>query len=148
MITSFYQALFSSGNNELLLNFKAGYFTGVSLCLALLLLWVVVKLVYLRKAKRRLREMVIPGVKGDLIISVSAITDMVKLVVYEKFKHVSIDKVAIWKTPRGLGMELRGVYKLDGDHLPDVTTAMREEIFKNLEEKLGIHSIKKINCGI
>ncbi|MCK5843596.1 MAG: hypothetical protein KAG97_02740 [Victivallales bacterium] len=148
MITSFYQALFSSGNNELLLNFKAGYFTGVSLVLGLMLLWAVVRLIYLRKAKKRLREIAIPGAKGDLIISVAAISDMVKALLYEKYKHLNVDKVNLWKTPRGLVMELRGVYKLDGEHLPDVSDAMREDIFKSLADNFGIHSIGKINCVV
>jgi hypothetical protein len=132
----------------LLLNFKAGYLTGVSLVLGLMILWVLVKLVYLRKAKKRMREIVIPGAKGDLIVSMAAITDMVKLIVYEKFKQVNVDKVFVWKTPRGMEMELRGVCKLDGEHLPDVSDAMREEIFKNLEENFGIQSIGKINCRV
>ncbi|NOY75194.1 MAG: hypothetical protein GXP32_05310 [Kiritimatiellaeota bacterium] len=148
MITSFYQALFSSGNNELLLNFKAGYFTGVTLVLGLMLLWAIGRLIYIRKARKRMREIIIPGANGDLIISVAAISDMVKAIVYEKFKHINVDKLTIWKTPRGMEMDLRGVYKLDGEHLPDVSDAMREEIFKNLEENFGIRSIMKINCGV
>ena len=148
MLTSLYQGIFSSGNNELLLNFKAGYFTGVSLVLGLMLLWAVVKLIRYHRSKRRLREIVIPGAKGDLIVSVAAINDLVKLVVYEKFKHVNIDKIALWKTPRGIEMELRGVFKLDGDHLPDLSNEMRDEIFKTLEDKFGISSIRRITCKV
>lgn len=148
MITSFYQNIFSSQNSELLLNFKTGYFIGVSLVLGLMLLWAVVKLIYLRRARRRLREIVIPGVKGDLIVSIAAINDLVKLVVYEKFKHINIEKIALWKTPRGLELELKGVFKLDGEHLPDLTDTMRDEIFKTLEEKFGITSIRTITCKV
>ena len=148
MITSFYQSVFSSGHNELLLNFKAGYFTGVSFVLGLMLLWALVKIIHSRRAKRRMRDITIPGAKGDLIVSIAAINDLVKLVVYEKFKHVNIDKIALWKTPRGIEMELCGVFKLDGEHLPDLSDAMRDEIFKVLEEKFGISSIRKITCKV
>ena len=148
MITSFYHNIFSSQNSELLLNFKTGYFIGVALVLSLMLLWAVVKFIYLRRARQRLREIIIPGAKGDLIVSLAAINDLVKLVVYEKFKHVNIDKIALWKTPRGLELELKGVFKLDGDHLPDLTDEMRDEIFKTLEEKFGITSIRTIPCRV
>ena len=148
MATSFYQALFSSGNNELLLNFKAGYVTGVSFVLVPMLLWAVIRLIYKLRARKRLRELVIPGAKGDLRVSAAAIRDLVKSLAYERFKHLNVEKITIWRTPRGLEMELKGVYRLDGEHLPDITDALREEIFKSLEENFGITSIRKINCGV
>ena len=148
MLTSLYQWIFNSASNESLLNFKAGYFTGVSLVLGLMLLVAAVKLIHFRRSKKRLREIMIPGAKGDLIVSVAAINDLVKLVVYERFKHLNIEKIALWKTPRGIEMELRGVFKLDGDHLPDLLNEMRDEIFKSLEGKFGITSIRKITCKV
>jgi hypothetical protein len=148
MFTSLCQRIFGSSGNDLLLNFKAGYLTGVSLVLGLMLLWAVVRLIHSRRARKRLREIIIPGAKGDLIVSTVAINDLVKLVAYEKFKHLNIDKITIWKTRREVVMELKGVFKLDGEYLPDVSDALREEIFKNLQEKFGIHSITKIHCGV
>lgn len=140
---SIYQWLVGSGGNELLLNFKVGYITGVIVVLALIMALKILA-VALFGSGDRVKEITIPHPDGDLVISSKAVADMVETLVAAKFKHLSISKINVLKKRDGLALEVIGSFHLDGGHLPDVVDELRGEIFKNLEARLGITRIKKV----
>jgi hypothetical protein len=143
MMASLYQWLFNSSGNELLLNFKAGYTTGVVVVLLLLVALKLFHSVFFGHGSR-VKEVVIPNSKGDLIISSQAIADMIDSLVASKFKHITIAKVVLRKVKNGVVMDIFGDFHLDGGSLPNTADELREEIFKNMDERLGISSIRKI----
>jgi len=142
-----YRWMFDGSANELLLNFKAGYFTGVMVALSLILALALFQYVFFHK-KTRVKEISIPHAKGDLIISSQAISDMVEALVSSKFRYVAVKKVSLRNTKNGVVMDITGEFDLDGGHLPDIADEIREEVFKNLESRLGVISIKKIHPKI
>ena len=143
MINSLYQWLLNSGQNELLLNFKAGYLTGVMFVVALLIIIKICQVVFFNPHKR-VKEVIIPGGNGSLVISSGAISDMVQAVVCTKFKCITINKIILWRGQQGIAMELQGSYDIDGGRLPEVAAEMRDAILKNLDGQLGIDTVKEV----
>ena len=98
--------------------------------------------------RKRIREIVIPGDKGALIVSASAVANMVHTIIESQFKAITIKKITLWKGSRGTVMEMQGEYDIDGGRLPEVANEMREAILNNLDGQLGITTIKEIRPNI
>ena len=94
--------------------------------------------------RKRVREIIIPGEKGALVISASAVANMVHTVVANQFRCITIKKIILWKGNRGTVMEIQGAYDIDGGRLPEVAQEMRENILNNLDGQLGITTIKEV----
>jgi len=120
--------------------FRAGFFSATILLLLLVILWYLFHLI----SRKRVREIIIPGNRGALVVSASAVADMVRAVVSKKFNCITIKKIILWRGKRGTIMEIQGVYDIDGGRLPEVANEMREAILNNLDGQLGIKAIKEV----
>ncbi len=120
--------------------FRAGFISCGVIFLSVLIICYIFQIL----SRKRVREIIIPGNNGSLIIAAGAISNMVQTLVTCKFKYITIKKIILWKGKRGTSMELHASYDIDGGRLPDVAEDMREEILKNLDGQLGITSVKEV----
>jgi hypothetical protein len=121
-------------------SFNAGFLSAVTLFLCLVVLWLFLHLI----SRKRVREVIIPGNHGALVVSAGAVADMVRAVVSKQFDCITIKKIILWRGRRGTVMEIHGTYDVDGGRLPEVANGMREAILNNLDGQLGIQSIKEV----
>ena len=120
--------------------FRAGFVVAACCFLVLVIIFYILHLM----SKKRVREIIIPGSKGALVLSSNAVADMVNTVVANKFRSITVKKIILWRGNRGTVMEIQGSYDIDGGRLPEVANEMREAILNNLDGQLGITSIKEV----
>ena len=121
-------------------SFRTGFIVAGILFLVILIILYIFQFL----SRKRVREVIIPGGNGALVISAGAVSDMVQTVVSHKFKCISIKKILLWRGKTGIAMELQGSYDIDGGRLPEVAEEMREAILKNLDGQLGIDTVKEV----
>ena len=120
--------------------FRAGFVVATCCFLILVMIFYILHLI----SKKRVREIIIPGNDGALVLSSKAVADMVNTVVANKFRCITIKKIILWRGSRGIVMEIQGAYDIDGGRLPEVANEMRKAILNNLDGQLGITSIKEV----
>lgn len=138
-----YQWLISSGGNDELRNFRAGYIIGA---LVVIVLFGIVKIIHhwLFCRRKKVHEVRIPGEGGSLFVASGAIGDMVKYV-GATFDYIEIAKVSLWEGKYGLVMEINVAYDMHGKRFPELANELKVAIRANLEGQLGIDSIKFID---
>ena len=120
--------------------FRAGFLSAGLIILAVVILYYLVLLF----SRKRIHEIIIPGGQGALVVSTSAVSDLVNAVISSRFRCITVKKIILWKGSGGTVMEIYGTFDIDGGRLPDIADDMREAILKNLDGQLGITSIKEI----
>ena len=129
--------------DEWIQNFEQ-FRTGFIAAICCFLIIVVIFYIFQFMTRKRVREIIIPGEKGALVISASAVANMVHAIIANQFKSIIIKKITLWKGNRGIVMEMQGEYDIDGGRLPEVANGMREVILNNLDGQLGITTIKEV----
>ncbi len=120
--------------------FRAGFISAVCCFLIIVVIFYIFKML----GRKRIREIIIPGEKGALVVSAGAVANMVNTVIADQFRCITIKKIILWKGNRGTVMEIQGAYDIDGGRLPEVANGIREAILNNLDGQLGITTIKEI----
>ena len=120
--------------------FRAGFISAACCFLIIVAIFYILQLM----GRKRVREIIIPGEKGALVVSAGAVANMVHAVVANQFRCITIKKIILWKGNRGTVMEIQGAYDIDGGRLPEVANELRETILNNLDGQLGITTIKEV----
>ena len=120
--------------------FRLGFLAAICCILIIVVIFYIFQLM----TKKRVREIIIPGEKGALVVSASAVANMVHAIIESQFHSIKIKKITLWKGSRGTVMEMQGEYDVDGGRLPEVANEMREVILSNLDGQLGITTVKEV----
>jgi hypothetical protein len=122
--------------------FRAGFVTAVAVILFLLLLWSLYRIF----SRKHVREIIVPCGNGGLChVSSSAVSDLAKAVIRDRYRNITVKKIILWKTGRGTLMEITASFDInDSCSLPETAEEMKEAILKSLEKRLGITSVKEV----
>ena len=120
--------------------FRAGFISAVCCFLVIVVIFYIFQLM----TRKRVREIIIPGDRGALVVSAGAVANMVHTIIADQFRSITIKKIILWRGNRGIVMEVQGSYDIDGGRLPEVANEMREAILNNLDGQLGITTIREV----
>jgi hypothetical protein len=84
---------------------------------------------------------------GDLFISSTAITDLVKSL-KSIFPTIEVSKLDLRPTKEAYEMNLQVTYDLRGESLSEQVIKLRQQILADVEKVFGITSITKINISL
>lgn len=126
-------------------DFSRGYLCGCGLALSLLLLWIVIRILFIfSKRYRRADGIELPiGEHGKIIVARQAIFSTLKEAA-ERYPDFRIQKLYLEQRKKQFRLRLQLTFNASNDQLPQRAEAFRTEAGKLLEDKLGISSIQDI----
>ena len=126
-------------------NFRCGYVAGI---LVVILLFVLILLLYyILKSRRNVHAISVPTVNGELTIATGAIVDLVKIVAVN-FRYISVSKVSLIQRRKGVKMNLKVKYDINGKPFPNLADELQEAVIKELDIRLGINNISFVQIKL
>jgi len=129
--------------------FKTGFSRGICLVLYVLLALIILRIVValFRRGRKKCREIVVVGEKGDLTVTVQAVRQFLARVLCE-FREVSLRSVVIRarRSELTLTLEVEAV----ANAVPiSLSEQIRERVFHEVGDKLGITDrLRRVNVNI
>ncbi len=126
-------------------DFNRGYLSGVVLVLAVVLLFLVVRIAlsFLFRT-RRVRSIVVPAADGDVMISQNAVIAAVESLLTD-FHELQIDSLKIYCCRRQYSLLLHCRFRLNGtSDFPDAVQKMKKTIFEGMRDLFGVSSLRYV----
>lgn len=129
-------------------DFNMGFISAIALVLAILFFLLILRLVVAFIFRnRRCHGITINGENGDIFISGSAITSLIRALENE-FKFVAIDKVRLYTRSRQPFLNIQIDFDAAGGGLPPQSADLQLRVLASLKETFGIESIKKVHITL
>ena len=126
-------------------DFNSGYIAGVGLVLAIVLLFLVVRIVFgILFRNRRAKCVVIPAPDGDVQISEDAVTASIHALLKE-FPEFSLDALKIYRRgKRRYWLWMQCSFTAGEKAFPEVASKIKEAVFAGLERDFGMTDLRRI----
>lgn len=144
----FHQYFEFSGASDWEVGFRCGAFFAISTILFLVVLMFLIRLLFFRK--HQLRQMVMDGEKGQYIVSVAAIADLLATKVAE-FSDVSLLKTKIFPARNKkckIVMYINYIPKEGGGKLQNLISSIQNESINALAEVFGITAVETVSICV
>lgn len=143
---AFFKSIFQAKGAAL--DFNRGFLTAIAVILLILFILLVLRLlVAFIFRTRRCSGITINGNNGDVFISSSAITSLIRSLEHE-FKFVEIDKVRLYTCNRQQFMNIQIDFDASGGGLPPLSANLQARVLSALKDVFGIESITKVNITL
>jgi hypothetical protein len=126
-------------------NFRCGYVAGIAVVILLFVL--ILLLYYILKSRRKVNAISVPTNNGELSIATGAIVDLVKIVAAD-FRYITVPKVSLIQCRKGVMMNMKVKYDINGKPFPDLADELQEAVLKELDIRLGINSISFVKIKL
>ena len=126
-------------------DFNRGYFAGVVLVLAVVLVLLAIRIVLsFIFRNRRVRSIVVPAADGEVMISQKAVIAAVESML-KNFPALMIDSLKIYRRRRQYAFLLHCRFKIDDTAaFPDVAQRMKDAVFAGMQAQFGVTGLRKI----
>ncbi|OGV39331.1 MAG: hypothetical protein A2020_08875 [Lentisphaerae bacterium GWF2_45_14] len=136
-------------NDPEMFNFQTGYLAGLSVALAIIMIFLFVKIFFMIffHHPRRAKGITIPDEKGDIFVSSRAILSMISSL-EGNFPSVSFEKIKIFHGRKGYIVIINMVLSASGMGLPELNRQIKERVFSKFKESLGITSVEEVRINV
>ena len=129
-------------------DFNMGFLSAIAVILAILFILLVLRLIVAFIFRtRRCSGVTINGENGDVFISSSAITSLIRSLEHE-FKFVEIDKVRLYTRSKVQFLNIQIDFDASGGGLPPLSADLQARVLSALKEVFGIESITKVHITL
>ncbi len=125
-------------------NFKLGFVAGVAV-FAILALIIRILLLYVFRGDRRSKGIRISGENGFIIISPSAISDLVKGI-GNRITHVEVSKVKLLEAKdRSLYLEVHLVMAGGETRFGEISSGFQKQVVETLKDRFGVQCVNSVS---
>ncbi len=141
--------MFFDYRNDELFNFQLGCVAGVAAVLFFFLVFLVLKFIYdiWFRYPRRTGGIKIKGERGDLFISSSAVSDLLKSLQSE-FRFIEVNKVQLLQGKQSYEIKLHLTLDAGSESFPEQAVELKNSAFEILRDRFGISNISKIDLKL
>ena len=125
-------------------SFSSGYFSGVAFFIVSLL--VVILLLFMLRS-RRVSSLRLTTPKGVIVISASAVSDLIKSLESE-FANLSIHRVQILKRHSRLSLDVTLDFANGEQSLPETVLKLQTDSLSSLEKTFGVTNISSVSVKV
>ena len=127
-----------------MLDFESGYFTGVMVSLAVILLLLFLRVVIgIMLLPRSCKGIEIKEADGDVLISADAVSDLIRALQPE-FKHIAMNKIRLYRRGRRQRAVLHVSFDTEGGGMTEQRQRLKERVKEVLGTVLGIYSLTEV----
>jgi len=138
-------------NDASITKFDAEFMPGIMLITLVGVLYIVIKIVlkvlFFKRTLKRCHGININSEHGQLYITTSAISDLIKSM-QTTFTHITVNKVNIISVNGNYVIKVRINFDMTGGKLTEQTTALRSKIITDVKEVFGIENISSIDVKL
>ncbi len=146
MMEAFFKSIFQAKGAAL--DFNRGFLSAIAVILAILFILLVLRLIVAFIFRtRRCGGVTINGDNGDVFISSSAITSLIRSLEQE-FKFVEIDKVRLYTRSKQQFLNIQIDFDASGGGLPPLSADLQARVLSALKDVFGIESITKVHITL
>jgi hypothetical protein len=143
---AFFKSIFQAKGAAL--DFNMGFLSAITVILAILFILLVLRLIVAFVFRtRRCGGVTINGANGDIFISNSAITSLIRSLENE-FKFVEIDKVRLYTRNKQQFLNIQIDFDASGGGLPPLSADLQNRALAVLKGVFGIESINKVHITL
>ena len=143
---AFFKSIFQAKGEALY--FNRGFLSAIAVILAILFILLVLRLIVAFIFRtRRCSGVTINGENGDVFISSSAITSLIRSLEHE-FKFVEIDKVRLYTRSKVQFLNIQIDFDASGGGLPPLSADLQSRVLSALKDVFGIESINKVHITL
>ena len=148
MIREFTNRIIDFSDPEMF-NFQTGYLAGLTVALAIILIFLFVRIFFMKffRFPKRASGILIPDEKGDIFVSSRAIVSMIASL-ERNFPSVEFEKIKLFHGRRGYIVQIHIVLSASGIGLPELNRQVKEQAFSKLKDALGISSVDEIRISV